>query len=349
MGQKGPKVSDRSQNRTPRISCIIIFLNGEKYIAEAIESVLAQSFTDWELILVDDGSTDGATAIAREYVRRHPERIIYTEHPGHENRGMSASRNAGLRLARGSYIAFLDADDVWLPERLAVHHGVLESRPEAVMSISPTMLWSSWNKDNLPRSRPWIAADLVEGLGLPVGKVLTPPTVATHYLASHGAGLPGICSLLIRREELLAVGGFEDSFRRLYEDQVMLFKIFLNHPVIVIDQVLDYYRQHPKSACSSDRAHAELSDIGVRPIFLEWLQTYMVERGITDPDTWRALRGEMLRFDNPQFWRLANLPHALLERWNVESRRALIWLLTPARYQVLRRRFGMKPVDLGQG
>ena len=76
----------------PMVSAIIIFLNGERYIAEAIESIRAQTFADWELILVDDGTTDGATAIARRYAAEHPGRIIYTEHPGHENRGMSASR-----------------------------------------------------------------------------------------------------------------------------------------------------------------------------------------------------------------------------------------------------------------
>ena len=339
-------MSEDTHEDTPAVSCIIIFLNGERYLEQAIESVFAQTFPNWELILIDDGSTDGATSIARGYAERHPDRVRYAEHPDHENRGMSASRNAGIRLARGDLIAFLDADDIWLPDRLTVHMRALEAHPQAVMSMSPTMLWSSWNKENLPTSRPWLAADMVAGLGLPADQVLHPPRVAAHYLASHGAGMPGICSLLVRREELLAVGGFEDSFRRLYEDQVMLFKIFLHFPVVVVDEVLDYYRQHPESACSSDKAHADLSDTGVRPKFLEWLQTHMIEHGITDRETWRALRGEMLRFDNPRVWRLANLPHAALERWNVESRRALIWFLTPPRYHALRRRFGMKPVQI---
>lgn len=346
MQQQGDLIPKPQGENAPLVSCIIIFLNGEKYIAAAIESVLAQSFADWELILVDDGSTDGATAIARDYASRYPGRILYTEHPDHENRGMSASRNAGLRLSRGAYIAFLDADDIWLPKRLAVHVDVMESHPEAVLSMSPTLLWSSWNKENLPRLRPWLSADTSGGLGLPDMQLLAPPRVAAHYLASHGAGMPGICSLLIRREQLMAVGGFEDSFRRLYEDQVMLFKIFLNYPVIVIDQVLDYYRQHPESACRSDQG--PLSDLSVRPVFLEWLQTYMIELGVTDPETWRAFRGEMLRFDNPRVWRLSNLPHALLEPWNVETRNAIVWLLTPPVYHALRRKLGMKPVNLSQ-
>lgn len=336
------------RNDTVHVSCIIIFLNGEKYLSQAIESVFAQSFTDWELILIDDGSTDGATQIARDFARRHPERVVYAEHPGHENLGMSASRNAGLRLARGEHVAFLDADDVWLPERLAVHVDVLRDNSEAVMSMAPTLMWSSWDKESVRRTRPWRAVDMVTELGVPNMQVLPAPSLAAHYLASHGSGMPGICSILVGRTELLALGGFEDSFRRLYEDQVMLFKVFLNHPVIAIDAVLDRYRQHPDSACHQDNRDRSSSDAGMRPVFLQWLQTYMVENSISDARTWQALRGEMLRFDNPRLWRLANLPHAVLELWNTETRKAFVWILTPPRYHALRRRFGMKPVNLGQ-
>ncbi|MEO0752382.1 MAG: glycosyltransferase family A protein [Pseudomonadota bacterium] len=329
----------------PLVSCIIIFLNGEDYIREAIESVLAQTYPEWELILVDDGTTDGATAISRGFADAHPDKIRYTEHPGHENRGMSASRNAGLRLARGTYVAFLDADDIWLPHRLEKHVNLLEDHPDVAMSIAPTLLWSSWNKDNLPKSRPWLAADIETGTGLPNNQVFHPPEVATTYLASHGAGVPGICSLTIRRDRLNEVGGFNDAFRTLYEDQVMLFKMFLNFPVIAIDDIQDFYRQHDGSACAQVGRIA--GDGEARPIFLEWLQTYMVEVGQKDPDLWRALRGEMWKYDNPKAWRLANLSNSIVDTWNVETRRAVIWLLTPKLYQRLRRVFGLSDINLG--
>lgn len=329
----------------PLVSCIIIFLNGEAHIREAIESVLAQSYPEWELILVDDGTTDGATAIARSYAEAHPDRITYTEHPDHENRGMSASRNAGLRLARGEYVAFLDADDIWLPDRLNTHVEVMEQHPDVAMSMAPTLLWSSWNKDNLPKSRPWLAADIKTELGVPEGVPIPPPVVATHYLASHGGGLPGICSLLIRRPRLLEVGGFEESFRGLYEDQVMIFKILLNFPIIAIGDIQDFYRQHDASACG--QAARTGDDQRIRPIFLEWLQGYMVDSGIKDPAVWKALRGEMWKFDNPKIYRMTNLPSGIVDTWNIESRRAVIWLLTPKLYQRLRRLFGLKEVELG--
>src|SRR5256885_11136720 len=117
------------------VSVVMPFLNLAQYLGEAIESVLAQTYPSWELLLVDDGSTDGASEIARSYAARHPERIRYLEHPGHRNRGMSASRNLGLQQSRGALVAFLDSDDVWLPEKLARQVATLDAHPEAQMTF----------------------------------------------------------------------------------------------------------------------------------------------------------------------------------------------------------------------
>src|SRR5260221_13006285 len=109
----------------PLVSAIIIFLNEERFLAEAVESVLAQSFVDWELLLVDDGSTDGSAALAGSFARKH-HRIRYLRHPDRANHGMSASRNLGLDHARGQFVGFLDADDVWLPNKLSEQLAVFE-------------------------------------------------------------------------------------------------------------------------------------------------------------------------------------------------------------------------------
>lgn len=90
---------------------ICIFYQAERFFSEAVDSVLAQDFPDFELLLCDDGSTDGGTTLARDYAARRPERVRYLEHPGHANRGMSATRNLGLAHARGELIALIDADD----------------------------------------------------------------------------------------------------------------------------------------------------------------------------------------------------------------------------------------------
>ena len=100
------------------VSVVIIFFNEERFLAEAVASVYAQTFHDWELLLVDDGSSDRSSDIAKGYAERDPARVRYLEHPGHANRGASASRNVGVHAARGEWVAFLDGDDIWLPERL---------------------------------------------------------------------------------------------------------------------------------------------------------------------------------------------------------------------------------------
>ncbi len=83
-------------NDRPFVSAIVIFLNENRFLQEAIESIFAQTYDHWELLLVDDGSTDESSDIALRYAERHPEKVRYLEHAGHENRGMSVSRNLGI-------------------------------------------------------------------------------------------------------------------------------------------------------------------------------------------------------------------------------------------------------------
>jgi glycosyltransferase involved in cell wall biosynthesis len=136
-------------NGKPLVSAITIFLNCEKYIEEAIESVFAQTYDNWELLLVDDGSTDNSTAIALRYAQEYPHKVRYLEHPDHENRGMSATRNLGIRNAKGEYIAFLDADDVWFPQKLEQQVATMHSQPEAEIVFGPTQYWYSWTSNPL--------------------------------------------------------------------------------------------------------------------------------------------------------------------------------------------------------
>src|ERR1043166_2029312 len=128
-------------DRKPRVSVIMPFLNTERFIQEAIQSVCAQSFDSWELLLVDDGSTDGSTEIALRYAERYPKKVCYVEHRGHQNRGASASRNLGIYYATGEYIALLDADDVRLPQKLERQVPILDSYPEAGMLYGGTQYW----------------------------------------------------------------------------------------------------------------------------------------------------------------------------------------------------------------
>src|SRR6185437_5945606 len=114
-----------------RVSVIMICRDGQAYLAEAIESVLAQTVPDWELIIVDDGSLDGSLGIAHEYARAESTRVRSLLSAAGRNVGMSAARNTGLRAASAEYIALLDCDDAWLPEKLEVQLALAEQHREA--------------------------------------------------------------------------------------------------------------------------------------------------------------------------------------------------------------------------
>lgn len=145
----------------PLVSIIIPFHNAEKFLAEAIESVLEQRYDNWELLLIDDGSTDSSTNIANEYARKIDKRIRYVEHPSHQNRGACASRNAGVSIATGEYIAFLDSDDVWLPEKLRQQLNIFDQVRDAAMVCGPAFYWFSWTNRREDRK-----LDVLQDLGV---------------------------------------------------------------------------------------------------------------------------------------------------------------------------------------
>jgi glycosyltransferase involved in cell wall biosynthesis len=127
--------------QAPEVSVVIIFLNAKFFLDGAIQSVLRQSFTDWELLLVDDDSWDGSSESAKPWAEHHADRILYLEHPGHANLGMSASRNLGIRHAKGRFVAFLDADDEWMPAKLTEHVAVMKGRSDVAMTYGPALHW----------------------------------------------------------------------------------------------------------------------------------------------------------------------------------------------------------------
>ena len=118
---------------TPRVSVITPVWNAAPTLGEAVTSVRAQNVEDWEMLLIDDGSTDGSRAVAEALAAAEPRiRVLGWK----ENRGPAAARNAGIRAAQGRYIAFLDADDRWRPEKLARQLAVMEGEGEALVFSS---------------------------------------------------------------------------------------------------------------------------------------------------------------------------------------------------------------------
>ena len=259
-----------------RISIVMSFFNESAFIVEAIDSVLAQTYRDWQLVLVDDGSSDGSGAIARAFAARHRDRMRYVEHPGHANRGTSASRNLGLLHSDGDMIAFLDADDVYLPERLQRHVTLLESMPEVDMVQSNALRWFAWADPGLP--------DIVGPVPSGVGTIVQAPEMLRQSLQQdpEAGWFPCTCSVTIRRSAIAKVGGFEEDFFRLCEDWAFWQKIYLHGNVYVTGDVVARYRKHCGSVLHR-AANDWTSVLGERYYahlaYLRWLNVYLERHG----------------------------------------------------------------------
>lgn len=267
----------------PVVTAITIFLDEERFLAEAVESVLGQSFLDWELLLVDDGSTDRSPAIARSYAESHPGRIRCLADPGGGNRGMSASRNLGLSQARGCYVGFLDADDLWLPSKLAEQCAILEAHPECGLVYGRTLIWQSWDVTG---------EDFLYPLGVEADAVHRPPRLF-ELLVENKAQSPTTCNALIRRALIDEVGGFEDGFRGMFEDQAFFAKALLARPVYVDGRIWAKYRQH-RGSSSAASARKGL-DRAARGRVLRWMRDHLGEQLARYPTARTRLRQELRR------------------------------------------------------
>lgn len=122
--------SDQSSHE-PEVSVIIPVFNGAKYIKEAIECVLNQTFKDFEIIVVDDGSTDNTRCILETWINEGRLRYIYQQ-----NKGLAGARNTGIRLARGKFLKFLDSDDILYPQQLEYQVNHLKDKHELIISVT---------------------------------------------------------------------------------------------------------------------------------------------------------------------------------------------------------------------
>lgn len=282
----------------PRVSVITIFYDAEPYLREAIDSALAQDFGDFELLLVDDGSTDESSAIAKDYAARDS-RVRYLEHPGHSNRGMSATRNVGLAQARGELVAFLDADDRWRPWKLRKQVELLDRLRDVDVVGGAVNYWSSHGggKDRIVptahvRNRPIGPAEATLAL-YPLGK----------------ADAPSMSDLMFRRSSVSAVGGFEESFWGAYEDQAFLAKIYLSSTLYFTDEVWSDYRLHADSCMAEVNRNGTYPD--ARRAFLKWFDRFLKQSPHRDDMRIRRALDRALRLHRTKAERLSDAVRAI--------------------------------------
>jgi glycosyltransferase involved in cell wall biosynthesis len=275
---------------------VVPFRNAERFLGEAIESVVAQTYDDWELLLVDDGSTDGGAELARRYASEHEEMTVVHPRPDGRARGAAAARNAGIHAARGDYVAFLDADDVWSPRKLEEQTTLLESRPEVGMVYGVSCWWYSWTGRDEDNGR-----DYVEPLGVPAGVPLPPRSLLRPFFVLQKAAIPNPSSMLVRRTVTEAVGGFEEAVPNGHEDQAFVAKVCVHEPILAAERCWDRYRQHPHSLTATIATNG--AEFSARAQFLTWLIGYLRAEGV-DPRICRALGRQRFWYAHPHMYRL---------------------------------------------
>jgi glycosyltransferase involved in cell wall biosynthesis len=205
----------------PSVSIVVATHNQGAFLAEAVASVRAQTFADWELLIVDDGSTDDTAAVAGRF--RDDGRIRYLPGPHAER---AAARNRGIAASTGDLVAFLDADDLWRPEKLARQVAALAAAPDAGACYTATRF--------------------VDGGGRPLP--IRKPAHATAgrlFPAFARGNFVILASMVVRRSCLAALGGF-DATLPVYgcEDWDLWLRLARRWPIAALDEELTLYRRH---------------------------------------------------------------------------------------------------------
>ncbi len=193
----------------PVVSVIITTHNRREFVQEAIESVLKQDFSDYEIIVVDDGSTDGT-----EKALRASKDVTYCFQ---ENRGVSGARNQGLEIARGKLISFLDSDDLWTPKKLKIQTEVMEKNPEINVTYTDEIWIRNGSRVN-PKNKHRKYSGLIFEKCLPLC-IISPSSV------------------MLRREVFDKVGTFDEDLP-VCEDYDLWLRIAARFPILFINEKL---------------------------------------------------------------------------------------------------------------
>lgn len=209
--------------------------NGREYIIEALDSILDQSCVDLEVIVVDDGSDD----FDYKTLESHDKRVRVFRLSGH---GVSSARNLGMKMAQGKYLAFLDADDVWFPGKIAAQIRYLESHPEVGCVFGG---FAKWHPDETGAFPP--AALLMEDCT----NIMDCDQERSGWLYTRllTGLLVGMNTAVIRREVFDQLGGFDESMR-IGEDYLFWLKVSRIYEMHALDGKVALYRIHPSSAMS---------------------------------------------------------------------------------------------------
>lgn len=213
------------------VSIILPVYNYDSYISETIESVLAQSYPHFELLIINDGSTDGTEKLILEYAHKDS-RITYL--PNKRNLGVSASRNRGLKEAKGEFIAFIDGDDLWMEEKLEKQMKLFNSHPEIeIINCAGIIIDPEGNEKKTFRA---------------LGETVTNDLILDLLFYCRISAL--MLTLIIRRSTLNG-NSFFDERLQIYEDRDFIIEHLTESNYLPIEEPLVKLRRHPKQATST--------------------------------------------------------------------------------------------------
>ena len=280
----------------PLVSVITPVFNVQLFLEQTIESVINQEYDNWELILIDDGSTDGSADIAKNFANKYPYKIFYFEHGNHINKGASPSRNLGLAHAKGELIAFLDSDDIWSPQKLQKQVELLSKNPDASVLCEATNYWNSW-------ADPQKNDSVIQVLGGTDKLYYAPHLVPLVYPLGKGPGFC-TCALIIKKALIDEIGGFNENFigkNQLFEDQVLFVKLSLHGNVYISSVCNNFYRLRPNSLMHG--LYSEGYALEGKRFFLDWLKMYLEQNNIGDKKIQRLLNKAGMAYRYPVLYK----------------------------------------------
>lgn len=227
----------------PKVSIITPAYNGAKYIAETIDSVRKQTFQDWEMIIVDDGSVDDTKAVVQRFQEQHPEKIKYFYQT---NGGSGKARNTGIRMTTGEFVAFLDADDIWMPQKLEKQMSFFKNNPDIDLVYTNATVINNIGQEKWPYVKK--------------REYHFPPEDIYRQLLLRNF-IP-FSSVVARRKVIAEVGYFVDVIK-YSEDSDLLIRIAKDYRIKYLNEFLTKYRvsDSHKSSNLERRHRASLSII----------------------------------------------------------------------------------------
>ncbi|MDE3242946.1 MAG: glycosyltransferase family 2 protein [Nitrospirota bacterium] len=258
-------------NGPATVSVVIPLYNGASVIKETIESVLAQTWTDREITVIDDGSTDGSAEIVKAFGAR-------TRYYAFENGGVAKARNRGIALSRGRYIALLDHDDLWAPTKLAKQVAMLRARPEIGMVTTGIVHMNRY--------------------GQHLENFQTGPPSEFYQLFVKGFG-PTPSAVMIRRSVIHQVGGFDERFGSAgLDDHEFWPRVAQQCEIVLIDEPLTYHRHGEDKPPQVELGHRILLNEALLQRFGhedDKRRYLMKERAVyfADMGKWRLQQGDL--------------------------------------------------------